>query len=272
MIIQGRTMEASKERAKPAPHTRVEIVGIWRTLSQVVDKALSPANVVSIYPPLYADWPSKARCQGGILTVIAEDNKILLDSAREGTNKIRLSNSKNLAARDLLRIDSEDAYREEVLGVQNIVAGTTGEQAAWATLEWPLASSHRAGTSVQRLAPRWHESSSRELVLDAYQGDRCLFLDVLQGLSSGGYVMIATSSDRPKHAYHRLALYETESDDDGFYRLPVLQRIAQVQLRASKNGKRAEVTLQPDYRVYRNQVDFVLRTTQNSRKTEGNHA
>jgi hypothetical protein len=84
-------------------------------------------------------------------------------------------------------------------------------------------------------------------------------LNNLQGLASVAYVRISSTLGNVPDEFHKLSIYETESKNDGFYQLPPLQRVGQVQLQASSNGKKAEVKFQPDYSLYHNQLDLVLK-------------
>src|SRR5262245_50926504 len=122
MIIHGRTIELSSNGSKPVGKAQVRIIGIWRTLSNVIKQSPAAPNLLFIYSPLYADRASKTRCIGGDLTPEGDD-KVLLSSVKEGIDKIRLSNSADLKLKDLLKIDVGDPYREEVLTVTKIDAG-----------------------------------------------------------------------------------------------------------------------------------------------------
>ena len=270
MIIQGRTVEEFKERTKAVPNAQIEVIGIWYTLSSVLEDKSLP-NMIFIHPPLYKDRSPQTRCERGALSAVEGDDKVLLHPAQEGTNRIRLSNSKNLKPKNLLKINVVDNFREEILSVKKLDPGATPDQPAWVTVDWPLRFSHRDGALAQRLEPKWN-GSAVELVRDGYQGDACLFLNSLKDLSLGSYVRIVTTQGDVADEYHRFSLFKTSSDNEGFYRLPPLQRVAQVQLCASNNGKKAQVTLQPDYSSPRNQVDFVLKKPQQPLRAEANHA
>lgn len=264
-------MEATKDGTQPAPHSRVEVIGIWRMLSTVLNKSPSSPSLVSIQPPLYADRAKNTRCFGGGVKAVAGDDKLLLEPAAAGATGIRLSDAKNLKPNDLLGLDFGDVHQEEMIAVKKIEAENAADLPAWVVLSWPLSQPHRGGKMAQRLERAWQDSPI-ELALDGHRGDACLFLSTLRGIAAGGYLRIVGSSLNAPDEYHRIRMFETKSDQEGFYQLPPLQRVAQVQLRASNKGKNAEVTLQPDYGLYRNQVDFVLKTQQTPARTEGNHA
>src|SRR5262249_364813 len=151
MIIHGRTIELMNSGSKPLANAQIRIIGIWRTLSQVIKQSPAAPNLIFINPPLYGDRASasKTRCTGGDLTW--GHDKVLLNPVKGGTDKIRLSNSVNLNLNDLLKIDVGDPYREEVLTVTNIDAVANPDQPAWVSLSWPLMLSHREGKVVQRL-------------------------------------------------------------------------------------------------------------------------
>jgi hypothetical protein len=271
MIIHGRTMETTKFGAQPAPRSEVEIVGIWRTLSMVLNKSPAAPSLISIQPPLYADRAKSTPCLGGSMKPIQGDEKVLLEPAAAGATTLRLSDAKHLKPKDLLGIDFGDVHQEEVIGVKKIEAGSTADVPASVVLCWPLSRPHRRGNVVQRLERSWHDSAI-ELALEGHRGDACLFFNALDGIALGGHLRIVATSVSAPDEHHRVRIFKTKSDQQGFYQLPPLQRVAQVQLRATNNGKKAEVSLQPDYGVYRNQVDFVFKTEQTPTKAEANHA
>lgn len=263
MIIHGRIREATENGLKPVKNAEVKIVGIWKTLDTIIKKTALPPNIIFIYPPLYADCPAKTRCDVGFLASVNGSDKILLSPAEAATEKIRLSNSKYLKPKDLLKVDAEDPYREELIPVKKIDGGISPDQPAWITLSRPLMFLHREGKIVRKSDPTWRNSPV-QLVSDGYRGTCCLFLSGLERFPLEGYLKIASLSKASDVEVHRFHLFEATSDENGFYELPPLQRVAQIQLRAAHGGEQKEVKWQPDYTLGRNQIDFqleILRTS-----------
>lgn len=271
MIIHGRTMEVGKDGTTPLGHAEVKVVGIWKNLSTVAKKPPAPPNVVFIHPPLYASRSPETPCVAGDLREAKGADTTLMLPAGEGATKIRLADVRTLRPIDLLRIDVGDPYREEMLSITTLSPSLTADPSAWVTLSRPLMFPHRAGAIVQKLDQTWHDSATA-LLLEGHRGHSSVFLKDLRGVKTNKYLCIGSPSGRVAEEVHRFQVYETESDDQGFYQLPPLQRVGQVQLQATSAGKRVEVKLQPEFSTARNQVDFVFKKSQTPIKAEENHA
>jgi hypothetical protein len=102
--------------------------------------------------------------------------------------------------------------------------------------------------------------ASRQLTVDAMVGDTCVFLDALTGLAAAQEVQI-TGPPGPDE-YHKLRNFSVTSDADGYYRLPPLSRVAQLEMHAAKTlGVQTfttTITFRPDYRQRENRLDLTL--------------
>ena len=115
---------------------------------------------------------------------------------------------------------------------------------------------HRAGALVQRTTPQ-PLGGNRAFAIDAIPGDSTVFLASLGGLAAG--VVVRVADGLAPSEYHDLRLFSTTSDTDGYYRLPPISRVAQLQLRAD-SGTLTPVTTEfrPDYRLRENRLDFTF--------------
>ena len=103
------------------------------------------------------------------------------------------------------------------------------DQPTLITLNHELMQSHRRDAVVKRTLPQ-PPGIPREFTVDATTGDTCVFLDNLTGLATGHEVQITGVPG--KDEYHRLATFSVLSDADGYYRLPPLSRVAQIEIHA----------------------------------------
>jgi hypothetical protein len=260
VVIMGRTVQAMSNTTTPLAGVIVRVTGIWRTpppANMLVPA--EPPNLVSLQPPLYAGRDALVgRLRHRDLPPIAGDDKLLLDDTPSGANPIRLSNRQNLAPGDILLLDATRPELAEFLAIQAIAGASTAAQPAQITLDFPLAHAHRRNALVQRVNPQPFGAPERDFVHDALAGDACVFLQDLVGLATATEVRITGGLSLPE--YHRVRRFSVTSDADGFYRLPPLSRVAQLEIRA----ERAPLTpvqreYRPDYARRENRVDFTFR-------------
>ena len=96
---------------------------------------------------------------------------------------------------------------------------------------------------------------------DAISGDSSVFLDGLAAL--GGASEIEVSGGPEPDEYHRLREFSVTSDSEGYYRLPPLSRVAQLEIHGEQTvgGQIFQVTttFRPDYRQRENRLDLTLK-------------
>jgi hypothetical protein len=173
-----------------------------------------------------------------------------------GATSLRVSNAQGVAAGTLFAVDAGDPDRLEYAEVVSVAAASTPDQPATVTVTPPLAGGHRTGAVVQRMTAG-AAGASRALTREALPGDGVLFLANLAGLATGDTVRVAGGGGANEH--HRVRLFDVVTDAAGYYRLPPLGRVAQLNVRA-QSGAIAPVTLElrPDYTQASQRLDFVL--------------
>ena len=258
-VITGRVVQVTGSARTPVSGATIQVTGIWPTpppADMVV--APDPPNIVSLQPPLYFD---REAATGDLnlsnLQPLPGEDKSLLDDVLEGTDLIRLSNSQNLAAGDIILIDAGSRDLAEYIAISAMVSGSSTTQPATVTLSCPLACRHRSKALVQKVSPQ-PSGAQIPVARDALAGDAGVFLDTVAGLTAGSQVRVAGGPNPDE--YHELRLFSAASDADGYYRLPPLSRVAQLSVRAEKAPLTPiEVELRPDYDLFENRLDFIFR-------------
>jgi hypothetical protein len=236
----------------------VTVTGIWRTAppaNQIVPAG--PPNLMLLQPPLYS---RRAALTGHLrrqkLSPVAGDDKQLLDAVSTGANPIRLSNRQNLAVGDLLLIDADNPDLAEYLAIAAIKGASTPDQPARVTLAYPVVYPHRQNALIQKLDPQ-APGVNHPLADAAIAGDSCVFLNSVSGLA--GFSQVRLGGGPNPDEYHRFSLFTATSDSEGYYRLPLLSRVAQLKLQAAKAAlKPVETEFRPDYTVRENRLDFIF--------------
>lgn len=257
---------------KPLANAKVWISKIWRQqplagvaaspdppVPGVPPPLVWPAPIAAIWPPSYADFPT-----GGMLEV--EDRaidgaisaKTLLADAPAGSTQIRISDVTGLAPFNVLFVDADDAGRSEILEIVAIRRSGTDTDWAILTLNGALALMHPRGRAVKALkAPG--AVTAVTLNYDAAEGDQVALLDTT-GLPVGVHQARMVGGVPPVRSYHRMSQYVTQSDAQGFYRLPPLTRAGKVEISALDSGSPAAGSIEhiPDFTVADNQVDLIV--------------
>jgi len=273
ILITGRVVQLDDSgKPQPVAGAEISVTGIWRTVPPAnLETPPEPPSLVSLQPPLYTNYAAgQSRLQTNRLPDIAEhlgiplqkgrlqnnrlppddsDAKILLDDVSVGTQVIRLSNQHNLAVGALLSIDSDSPDNSEYLAITALEESSNPASPTQVTLAYPLGLAHRKGAIVREV---------KQFTSDALPGDHCVFLDDVTGLTD----QVCISGEVNPPTYHRIALFSAISDSAGYYRLPPLSRVAQLELRAEKEAFSAVAKLRPTYSVLENRVDFVLTRSQ----------
>jgi hypothetical protein len=255
--VTRRTTVGAQTVIAPVSNARVRLTGIWRTLPPAT--AATPAtapDIVAIDPPLYADRPvTTGRVRRVTATPVAGQDKRLLEDADPGALSIRLSDRVNLVAPPPPAAASVLELEEELMELAGIAGATSPGEPATATLAYPLAGRHPAGTLVRRRTIA-SPSTYRTLVSEAHEGDVCLLPQSLTGLTTPAWAQV-NQGGRP-HEYHRLLTFDVLSGTDGRWRLPPLSRVAQVSLSVESGPATVSRTLTPTYERGRDAVDVEL--------------
>ena len=136
---------------------------------------------------------------------------------------------------------------------------STADQPALITLDFPVLQAHRQNAVVEEVVPQ-PRGTMKQFTVEALAGDTCIFLTDTHWARRCEEVQITggTSLDE----YHHMRVFSVTSDADGYYRLPPLSRIAQLEIHAEKTvgGQTftTTTTFQPDYRQRENRLDLTL--------------
>ncbi len=259
--VFGRIVKNGSGGTVPLAGATVRLIGVWRT-PPPANAAVppDPPNLVSLRPPLYVQRAAIA----GQLTrrnlpaipdpVTAE--KRLLDDASATSTSVRVTNHAGIAPGNILRVDAEAPDLVEYLTVSTVSGLADPSRPATVVFDTAFALDHRAGALVQRTSPQ-PPGGNRAFAVDAIPGDSTVFLASLGGLAAGAVVRVADGL--APNEYHDLRLFSTTSDTNGYYRLPPISRVAQLQLRADSGALTPVITeFRPDYRLRENRLDFTF--------------
>ena len=94
------------------------------------------------------------------------------------------------------------------------------------------------------------------LIADTVPGDACVLAAALVGMVAGTTVEIHGGGSPAE--FHRVFLFAATADADGFYRLPPLNRVAQVRIRVDDGATPFDAVVTPDYGLYDNIVEFTF--------------
>lgn len=263
VTISGRVVHKNSVGTVPTKGATVEVVEISRQIKP--SPVLIPyqaTNLVSLTPPLFYARPMAT---GTIEGRNYSDDKRLIAETRPGDGQIVVHDGKNLNAGDELLIDALQPDLREQRTISAISGGTNQGEPATLTLDAPVAHPHAKYSLVLKINPGlpWQ---SKPFDDDALPGDVCVFLADLTGIGAPGYAEVSGGlspggTPLPDET-HGVERFSVVSDGAGYYRLPPLNRVAQLRLHAEANVNgtlfEADVEFRPDYTQQRNQLDLIL--------------
>jgi hypothetical protein len=261
VFIAGRTTRLINSASTPLADAQITVTGIWRTPPPAnVSVPPDPANIVALVPPLYADRaPLTQSVAPRDLPAVTGADKTLLDDVSAFANPIRLSDQSGLAVGNILMIDADDPDRVEFIAIKNLPATVPANQPAAVTLDYPVIFPHRRNANVRPINPQ-SAGASQTITVEAWAADACLFVNDSSGLV-GAHEIEITGGPAPDE-YHRVKTFSVTSDAEGYYRLPPLSRVAQLEIHAEKmigaQTFHATTVFRPDYQQRDNRLDFIL--------------
>lgn len=241
----------------PAAPVTVGVTEAWRRIPPMTS-APGPltSELAAISPLLYADRSSATTVLRRVgVAANAGSDRVLLSPVSAGRATVRLGAGAAIAVNDLLEIDGMDADRIEHVMVAAVDATTDPTQAVTVTLHFPLVHDHATG-ALTRTAVATPVLPDHALAEDAIAGDATLFLPAGTGLMAT--VMIEIDDGGPVHEYHQLDPYLTQTDPDGFYRLPPLGRVAALSVEAVLGPRVLSQTSSPAFHAQEHRVDFLF--------------
>jgi hypothetical protein len=260
IVLRGRVAQLGALDPTPLAGASVSLAGVWSTFppSNVDPNTVIEApNLVSLHPGLYADRAGPAdSLRRRDLVLAAGEEKALLRPAVPGDTQVRISDSHNLAATNLLAFETARPDRVEYVTAKAVHAGATDDEAATIDLDHPLAMGHEEGTLCVRATPQ-PPGAANAFGRDGNPGDQVAFLAGLGGLADD--VVVEIGGGTAPVEYQTARLYAATSDAEGAYRLPPLSRVASVKLHVTSGALAPQQPVaSPDYRRYENFVDVLF--------------
>ena len=268
IIIRGRTVLFDKgtSTTKPLPGVKIRVTGIWRTFPPAnLHVPAEPPDIVSLQPALYfprppegPQSPAAAQLRSVNMVPVMGEDKTLLEWVPKDSNSIKVSNRKNIGKGDVLLIDPLEPDSMEFLPIASIAGASTDDQPARITLTYPLAHPHRDGSLVGKVLVQ-AMGVNNQFAQKAIAGDTCVFLASMNNLSSATTAVISDGSNPDE--YHSLSTFSVQSDPAGYFQLPPLSRVAQLEMQADDGGVHKTVTqvFSPDYSLGENHIGFVFK-------------
>jgi hypothetical protein len=255
--LVGRVVRTTAAGPVPVSNATVSITAYWLRIpsAPVIPPADAP-NLVSLQAGMYLNRSAGTAWIRRRDFVITSDTSELLDDAPAGVGSIRLSNRLGLASGEIVRIDAGDLGRTEFLIVKSVAGSSDATQPAQIAVQYPGRVHHHSGATAERVtlaAP----GPDNALVSDAIPGDATVLSAALNGIAGAATIEIHDGSPEPE--YHGVALFSTTTDAGGFYRLPALNRVGQLELTAD-DGVNPPVRriVVPNYDLAQNLLDVVL--------------
>lgn len=261
VVIRGKTVRANGLATTPLAGAEVRITGFWETLppANMIVPA-QPPNLVSLQPALYsARTAAAARLQRREMTPVPGEDKFLLEAVANGGTQLKLSDRINLSNGNVILLDADHPDLREYLTIAGVSGASTPDQPAEITLTHAIANFHRDGAVVRRATPQ-APGMDNQFDRDAIAGDACVFLSSMTDLNPASVVEVFDGINPTE--YHGLRRFTATSDADGFFRLPPLSRVAQLEVQADHSGPPVRTRTQifsPDYAQLENRLDLTLR-------------
>lgn len=190
----------------------------------------------------------------------AASNKILVGKTPQGSSNISISDAEGLAVGDLLEINAGELTEiieiTDITNVADVLQINNSNAFAEITLAYPVAHKHQSGTVVN------HRTATvsgpiKLLKLDSIRGDVTLLLDDVSGWNANDVIRVRSTTGADE--YHLIDFYTTTTDANGYYRLPAMNRLGQLSIRASQgvlSGIAEKIV--PDYNRCINLTDIVV--------------
>jgi hypothetical protein len=221
---------------------------------------------VYIQPPLaFSVTKDKAWLEIQSVSPAGEPVFCLRAAAAAGAVKLRLNSLAGVRKGDILLVGAEDPERSEYLFAEGLEWNEAQAGPGVILLAKPLAFGYPPDTMVRKIARSGQLASAKKISLseDARLGDALLFLKELsqplsRRLAAGGLLWV--TERKAAVSLHRALPYRTTSNAQGYFRLPPIGKIAQVEIEARLNEERQVKTIfSPDYRRADNRVDLIFR-------------
>lgn len=255
IAITGRVAVSSGVTTQPSVGATIKVTGIWRTLpaANVVVPPIAP-DFVSLMPAIYiARAKAVTQIRQQPLTQVIGADKHLLFDVQPGDAIVKLSDCVGLAINDVIAIDAVDPYRTEFMTIKAIFPASTPIQPAQVQLTIPVQAAHRFNATVRKVTVG-AVGASTPLTDNAIAGDVCAFVGSVATLQPAATVAIDDGMNPIE--YHSVSYFTATTVAGGFYRLPPLSRVAQLNLQANNGTLSPVLTFVPDYVGEENKLDI----------------
>jgi hypothetical protein len=256
VVIRGRVTDAAGLVTTPVAGASVRITGLWRTPppANVVVPPVAP-NLISLSPRAYFDrLAAVGQVRQREMVPVFGDSRTLLEDAIAGSITLQVSNRIGVVAGDILLVDAGVAELAEYMTVQTLAGSASPDLPATITLTYALRNMHAANAVVERVTPQ-APGADNALSADAVPGDVCLLLTGMAGLAAANVIEIHGGVQAAE--YHICSRFETVTDASGYYRLPPLSRVAQLNLAVDDGVHPVQTqTITANYELVENLIDF----------------
>lgn len=222
--LAGRVTRETMTGPVAVPAADVTVTGTWFTQPPLgMVQPILPAELAEIRPALAEEaiTGTTVRRIGVAPTGTATT---LRNSAPAGALDLVLENRGGLLAGHLLELSPGDDARAEMVRIASSAPLPPSPFGGVVTLVHPLGHAHVAGSVVARRTVAG-AGPPRALARDGLPGSRTLFLDNDGGLFTTGWLRVGTGASAQ---IRRARPYATQTDAEGYFRLPPIHRVARV--------------------------------------------
>ncbi len=257
--LGGRAVHRTGSGTQPIANVIVEITGIWDRFPrphEIPANLMEDAFLLSLSPGLYLPRFTSTSQVRRRDVVEGPAVKRVIHPAESGDREMCLSDCIGLAVGELLVIEAGVTDRVEIMAITDIRRSGPDDQPAWIRFALPLAHAHLEGVQA---TPALAQIPGPAVPLrrSGQASDPVLLLQALAPLA-GAQVIEITGGGVSE--FQRVWPYRVMSGTGGYYRLPPLSRVAQVQLEATRTDVPASITLTlgVEYEQATNRRDLVF--------------
>ncbi|MGR9100729.1 MAG: hypothetical protein ACU826_09195 [Gammaproteobacteria bacterium] len=257
VAVRGRVMRHGVVPT-PAAGATVSVTDIMRKVTAATASPVpDPFAPLSVTPGIRVGRSAGVHCRVRPMAPSAATEKSVLGTVSAGSTRIPLSNVESLAPGDVVEVDFDRPPQKEFLTVKRIFPSGTDTSPGTVEFDYPAAQSHRKNARLRIVSPQ-AVTADHTLGVAAIAGDRCLLLDDVTGFSDGDVIEIADGIHAVE--YQAVSLFAVTADPEGYYRLPLFNRIGQMNLRAELGLQSLDVeNYVPDYGERENIVDIIIK-------------
>jgi hypothetical protein len=256
--LTGRVTRLAVPDPVPISGASIRVTGIWRNPPPaILPPPPDPANIIFVSPGAALQRSAAtANVRARNLTPVAGQDKELVGEALEKSLSVRISDRVGIGVGSILTVDPEDVGRTEHFTAASVAGGITVNEPATVSLDVGLLRRHRRGAMVRPMTAA-APGANNALADDIESGDVSLLLSSMSGLAGASHIEV-DDGIAPRE-FHTVQLYETVTSTEGFYALPPIHRVAQLQITADDGVNPPSVTtVRLDYTRESNRHDITI--------------